>query len=413
MSAVAIPLANEGGAAEGDRRRARPSKGGESLSRRARLSLFAVLGLGYAARVGWIFQDKASSPHPDLPSFIEPSLRLLNPFDSGMREPGFVWWLWLIRQFGVSGFLGIRLVTALWFIGTAAFVFFLARRLLGEKRAWIVLGFYSFLPTQIQADGLGMRHLVESFGMAWMLWALLTAEGLSPSRRWVHAAASVALLVMVRISFLGSSALFLLYGALRRRSRALLAALAPALFLLFFHFRANERRFGDPFYTINIHSYWFANAEFIGQPGFPASFEEWQKDAHRKTLTYRQWMFDRHSPMEIVGAHLVGYYRFFWFSPEKTYFPAWFGPLRWLALGALLVGFGTAFYSAALRPVLMAMTFYAWPYAFPGHVHWAGRFFVPVSYLFLILIVAGGETLWGFLRIGFASLFVGRSGKGR
>lgn len=247
MSAVAIPLANEGGAAEGDRRRARPSKGGESLSRRARLSLFAVLGLGYAARVGWIFQDKASSPHPDLPSFIEPSLRLLNPFDSGMREPGFVWWLWLIRQFGVSGFLGIRLVTALWFIGTAAFVFFLARRWLGEKRAWIVLGFYSFLPTQIQADGLGMRHLVESFGMAWMLWALLTAEGLSPSRRWVHAAASVALLVMVRISFLGSSALFLLYGALRRRSTALLAALAPALFLLFFIFEPTSGGLVTPF----------------------------------------------------------------------------------------------------------------------------------------------------------------------
>lgn len=355
--------------------------------------LIVVLILGYAARVGWILSDKAALPHPDLPGFIEPSLHLINPFNTGMREPGFVWWLWLIRHCGITSFIGIRLVTAVWFFGTSVLLFLLSRHLMGRKRAWAVVCLYAFLPTQIQADGLGMRHLVESFGMAWMAWLLLTGPTLTRSGLWIHSAVCLALLVMTRVSFLGSGALMILYDAIRRRTWVQTTALAPALLLLLFHLRANERQFGDPFYTVNIHSYWFANAEFIGKPGFPSSFEDWQKNPHQKSLTYREWMFDHHTPAEIVGAHLVGYFRFFWYSPEKTYFPSWFGPLRWLLLGALLVGYGLAPFSATFRPVLILMTIYAWPYAFPGHVHWAGRFFVPVSFLFLMLVVGATEKI--------------------
>jgi hypothetical protein len=171
------------------------------------------------------------------------------------------------------------------------------------------------------------------------------------------------------------------------------------MILLAFHFRANARRFGDPLHTINIHSYWFANAEFIGRPGFPSSHEEWQRDPHRKSITYREWMFREHTPLEIVGAHLVGYSRLFWYSPAKTYFPDSFGPIRWVFLAALPWGLVMSLRSAALRPVLIFLLMYGWPYAFPGHVHWAGRFFAPASFLFLLLIVAAWNALGGWLRV--------------
>lgn len=275
----------------------------------------------------------------------------------------------------------------MWFLPNLFLLAALARKRLSAPIALGVGAVYAFLPAQVVSDGLGLRHLIETTGTMALLWTLDQFPTLKTKGSWWMASASQAVLTLTRVSFLVSGAGLLLLGALRARSLRPMWAVLPALVLVLFHFQNNQRKSGDPLRSVNLHAYWYANLEFVGHPGFHATEEERQRDTYRPSLSYRQWAYEWHTPMEFVKETVKGYGKFFWTFFNTVYFRANLpGFLRItfmiLWLGALLWALG----HSTLWPALGALLVLIYPYAFVGHIFWAGRFFVPYAPIALILM---------------------------
>lgn len=365
----------------------------DSTGRRQALLLGALAALGLAARAGYVLWTRDAAPHMDLGSFFPSVLPLTHPFDTSPREPFFVWWLWLLGELGVTSTAGIRLANSIWFVPSLLLFFPLAARLLGARPAWAAAALYAFLPGQVQSDTTGLRHLIEGFGVLLLLGTLAVDPGLGRARSWLRAAGALAVLVLTRVNYAGSGLLLTGAAALKgRRWRALLALL-PALLLLLGHLQNNRARHGDAFHSVNLHTHFFSNLEYIGQPGFSATFEEWQKNVYEPRLNFRQWAFERHTRWELVRDSAKGLWRGFWDFYEKVYFslglPA---PARYLLLALYVLGFGAALADRHLRLIPFCLLLLTLPYAFVAHVFWAGRFFAPFAPLALLLVVKGAAV---------------------
>lgn len=350
------------------------------------------MALGLALRLGWVAFDRASPPHPDLSSFAPTQFPLEHPFDTSPREPLGVWWLALLSALGGTSPLAWRLAGVLWFAPNAVLMHRLLRRHWDPRTAWIATGLYAVLPSQIFSDGLGLRHLMETTG--WLaLWIVLKeTPALERPRSFAAAAGAFAALVLTRVSHALSGAAFLVLGAAAsRRARPLWAGL-PAALLLGLHLANNAHRHGDAFHSVNLHSYWYANLEFVGRPGFHATDAERRRDVYRKSLTYREWAFGAHTPMQYLGATAAGYGRAFWTFFARVYYRLGLpGPLAAALLALHAAALGLALFNGPGRWALAALALGLFPYAFVGHVFWAGRFFVPFAPIALGLLAAGAR----------------------
>ena len=371
-------------------------------STQEKLLLGLLILLGVVFRLLFIDYFRTQPFPPDLPWGIMQSMQ--SPYDTIPREPLFVWWLWGLFKAGASGFLTVRTWTFLWYIPTALVLWVGSRRLLG-RWAWVVLVLYSALPAQIASDANGERHLLETFFTV-LLWNALFIQGLPDKvKSGGRGAVALAGMFLTRIN-LGVSAVLAWGACVRRRNQGIVFALGllPSILLLLPHFMANKRKTGDYFYSLSIHSYWFANKEFIGQPGFPATFEEWQTDPYRPSLTYRQWAFEAHSFRDYVTETVLGYKRIlgghFASFHLSVKLPPWIR--LWLVL-CMAVGLCGGFWFSAFRGSILFLATLIFPFAFVSHVHMAARFYsnmAPLIYVFialghLILIQAGIRSRLG------------------
>ncbi len=355
------------------------------------LGLLTILTL--AARAAYVLWTRNEPPHMDLGSFLPSSLPLTHPFDTSPREPFFVWWLWLLGKLGAGTTAWIRLATSLWAAPSLLLLFRLADRLLGRGYAWAAALLYAFRPGQVMSDAVGLRHLIETTWLLLLLNTLYDDPALLRRRAWLTAAGALAVLTLTRVTYAGSGLLLLCTAGLKGRTLRPLLALLPALLLLTGHLQNNYSRHGDALYSVNLHSYFLANLEYIGKPGFDPTFEDWQKDAYAPRLNFRQWAFGRHTPWEYVRDSAIGMSRGFWDFYEKVYFSLGLpGAAKWCLLVLYLLGLGTALAAPGLRLIPGWMLLLTLPYAFPGHVFWAGRFFSPFAPLALLLTVKGTEA---------------------
>lgn len=351
------------------------------------LPLVFVLAVGVAVRAVFVYITRADPPHPDLTSFLPSAVGFSHPFDTSPREPAFVWWLWGLSQIGLSGVLSVRAAGILLFIVNGTLLFFFARRCLGDRWGWVPFLLYTFLAAQIQSDTIGLRHSFETTGVLVLIETIGRDKALSGRSRWIAAATAAAGLSLLRISHLVGAALLLGFSSLRGRSVRPLLALIPAMVAAALHFQNNWARHRDPLFSINLHARWYANLEYIGKPGFDENFEEWQKDPYRPRLNYRQWVWREHRPWEVVRETLVGYQRQLWLFYRKVYFDIGLpsGVNLFLCV-CLLGGYLHAFRSESGRANLAGLVLLGYPFAFVGHVFWAGRFFVPFTPLTLVLM---------------------------
>lgn len=362
--------------------------------RRLRVQLCLLAALGLAVRAAYVLWTRDAAPHPDMSSFFPSLMTLAHPFDTSPREPFFVWWLWLANKAGAVSVPAMRLATALWFVPSLLLLFSLASGLLGRRLAWAAALLYTFLPAQVQSDVVGLRHLLEGAGVLLLLKLLAEDPGLAGRRNFLCAAAALAALVLTRVNYAGSGLLLLAAAGLRARSFRPLAALLPALLLLGGHLQNNHARHGDAMYSVNLHTHFFSNLEFIGQPGFDATYDDWQKNVYTPRLNFRQWAFERHNRWELVRDSAIGLSRGFWDFYEKVYFSLGLpGAARWLLLGLYLSGLALAVFTPGLRLVPLWLLLLTLPYAFVGHVFWAGRFYMPFTPLALFLAVKGAARL--------------------
>lgn len=363
----------------------------------SRRTFWILAWLGLAIRLAYVYGTRDQGAHPDLFSFSPTLLPLTHPFDTSPREPVFVWWLWLLGKTGIHSVAAIRAAGTIWFVPSVWLLFRLARRWGGPVSAWIAIALFAFLPAQIQGDSIGLRHLLETTGLLVLL--LFISEPPDQNGGFFRAAGSLAFLTLTRLTFATSGGLLLAWAALRTKRWVPLLAGIPAVILLLFHFHNNQVRHGDPLYSVNLHSYWFSNLEFIGRPGFPATDAERIKNTYKKSLTYRQWAFEYHTPAQYMKGTFVGFSRFFWDFFSKVYFRT---GLPTLVTGIMLlwylISWGFFLWLPAGKKVALWILFLVFPFGFIGHVFWAGRFFLPFTPLVLILMGQWIEGLGSLLQ---------------
>ncbi len=357
-----------------------------------RLIAAALILTGFVLRLFYIDTFRAQPFPPDVPWSVMLAMR--GAFDTVPKEPLFVWWLKALHTGGAEGFLTVRTWTVLWYVPTALALWWGARRPLG-RWALVALALHASLPAQIAADANGERHVLETFFTV-VLWGVLRAGPSAPAGR--GALAGSAAVMAMALTRLNLGAAGLLAWATRLRGRRDFHGFAGAAILATLavlpHFAANRKKTGDPFYSVNLHAYWFANKEFIGRPGFAATPEEWQRDAYRPSLTYRQWAFEAHTPAAYVKETLAGYPRIFR------------SEIRGLLLGLkiprairggltmlLIVGLLGGLAMSGFRSTVVLGLALLFPFAFVSHVHMAPRFFAPVYPLIAVLIALGARLL--------------------
>jgi len=352
------------------------------------VAMTTIMGVGLILRLIYIDVFRAQPFPPDVPWSV--MLSMQGPFDTVPKEPLFVWWLKGLYGAGAEGFLMVRTWTVLWYLPTAIVLWAGGRSILG-RWSLFALGLHAALPAQIAADANGERHVLETFFTV-VLWASM----FYPRRqRILPGVTALAALTLTRLNLGAAGALA---WATRLRSKKDIAVFGAAVITaglcVLPHFTANWKKTGDPFYSVNLHAYWFANKEFIGQPGFARSAEEWQKDAYRPSLNYRQWAFRAHTPGIYLKETLAGYPRIFRLEIVNTLLglklPA---PIRWALTTALLVGLLGSVVLPGFRPTLVLGVCLLFPFAFVSHVHMAPRFFVPTYPLVAITVAAGIRIL--------------------
>lgn len=356
--------------------------------------VWLLAAAGFVTRVLYILWTQDAPAHPDMGSFLEPARALTHPFATATREPFFVWWLWALKTLGLTSITAIRIATALWFIPAILLFYPLAERFLGTRAAWAAVGLYTFLPSQIQSDTFGMRQTMEGVGVLWMLRVALGAASQSRFKDWLTVSWVAAALILTRITFAVSCAILMAVAAVRLKSFKPMATLLLGLVLSLFHFQHLKQTYGDSFYSLHQHTYWLSNLEFMGHPGFPASFQEWQKDPYRPGLTFWDWAFKRHTLPEFITESGVGLFHGLWTFFEKIYFSLGLPKMaQWILAGLYGLGLFLSILRRENRILLLCLFCFVLPFSFVGHVFWTGRFFVPFSPLALILLSLGGQQV--------------------
>lgn len=362
-----------------------------------RLSLAGLILLGLVFRLFYIDAFRNQSFPPDVPWSI--ARAMAGWYDTFPREPLFVWWLKLLEWGGATNFLVVRTWTVLWYVPTAFLLWLGGRRLLGPW-VWLALVLHAALPVQIAADANGERHVLEAF-LFIAFWVRLGTTPIPDTFKGLGAAGLPLVgMFLIRLNLGASAALGWLVRIRRRREILVLSPVLLACVLAVLpHFADNKRKTGDPFRSVNIHSYWFANKEFIGRPGFASTAEEWQRDPYRLSMTYREWAFRAHSPGEYAKETVKGYPRIL-IAEIGGYLLAFKVPslLRWWLIALFCLGLLGGVLESTLRPTVVYFALLILPFAFVSHVHMAPRFFAVLYPLTAILIAEGHRRAFAVVR---------------
>src|SRR5262245_45111016 len=191
-------------------------------------------------------------PLPDVPTFISLAGKMAHPYDTGFREPFFVWWCRLFLVFTddpQAVFQALRLAGVFLFVGTGLLAYRVGEKALSRPVAMGACLLLAVNWSQVETDLNALRNTWEGFVFLALL-ALLLAER---PRSWAVALVGAAL-CLLRITFFPVLAALLPVWYWRRAwgFRHLAWVLGLVVVTLLPHFANNRKISGDPFYSSNI-----------------------------------------------------------------------------------------------------------------------------------------------------------------
>ena len=247
----------------------------------------------------------------------------------GEREPLWVAIFQLWQAWVGNGDFAVRLLTSL--LSTAVVVLtgvFLWRWI--PERIWVIAGMLmvSLNPSLIEESYRGLRSEMMTLGFITFLILSLPVE----NRRFQAAKAGimVGLWALLRGPALGIA--FGLWGTLwligkvyYRRSvqpwfppgysiKKIFLAAVIAICLFVPHLYGLQKRYGDWKWPSYGYARWNANMEFpnrFGTPGFP-TLEEFEKSPYSgPRISFTDYLFDLHTPLQVVRYQLLGWVELF------------------------------------------------------------------------------------------------------
>jgi hypothetical protein len=281
-------------------------------------AVLGALAWGGSRRVLELATVWGSKLDTDTLGYMTLARHLQSPYDTGTREPLYIWMLAGWSALAGMGEWQVRLLSLMCSLGliAAAYVFFRAytgRVVLAALVAWL-LSRNSYLV------GLSVRGLRDEVFA--LLVLAVAAAVFAPHRRLslrgqaallALAGAAAQLLRLTSLTFILPLTLLWTWQRGWRKSWAPAAGALLFVVVVFVpHLAHNSRTFGDPFYSANLHAKFFRNTEFVlvqegSCEGCPAK-EDLARDREAgRTITPLAYLFGMHGAGEVAAKTLESY----------------------------------------------------------------------------------------------------------
>ncbi|MDO8547433.1 MAG: glycosyltransferase family 39 protein [Nitrospirales bacterium] len=313
------------------------------------------------------FQSFAGAPLlPDAVLYRELALAMNSPYDTGMREPLWIWmirgWFWLVGESEQA----LRVLTLVLSLGVLVAACKLFRDYTGRPFVGLLVALLlSLNPYLVRLSAGGLRE--EAYMLLILCFVYLvfvrTRERSLVAQAIGIALSGAALLLLRLNSYVFVVPLLLFWGWKRstehgRRSWIALALIGSFLAVAVApHLVHNERLFGDPLFSLNNLATGTRNQEFIivkgtGCPGCPTAEQVRQNLFHGPPVTTFEYLFRMHSLRELAGGLAEGYWNMYLW-PSDLY-RVLVGPqLPVLTYGFYILGLGLVLFSPHREVVLV------------------------------------------------------------
>lgn len=331
---------------------------------------FALAGILIWALVIRLEQFQAFAGAPLLPDAVlyrELALTMNSPYDTGMREPLWIWmirgWFWLVGDAEQS----LRVLTLALSLGVLVAAHKLFRDYTGRPFVGLLAALLlSLNPYLVRLSAGGLRedaYMLLILCFVYLVFVRMRERPLAAEA--IGLALSGAALLLVRLNSYVFVVPLLLFWAWKRsaghgrRSWIALALLGSFLAVAVApHLVHNERLFGDPLFSLNNLATGTRNQEFVlvkgtGCPGCPTAEQVRQNLFHGPPVTTFEYLFGMHSLRELAGGLVEGYWNMYLWPSDLHRMLV--GPqLPLLAHGFYVLGLGLVLFGRH-REMLLVM----------------------------------------------------------
>ncbi len=228
------------------------------------------------------------------------------------REPLFILIVKLFfHMFGVSG-THLRLVSFVFSLVTIYLTYKIGKEWFNGVVGLIAAFILTVHPYLIELSARGLR--AEWFGTLVLLFVYYSfvKARLGPQVRTVITGLLIGCMLLTRSESLLMVAICLVaypvVAPSKWKYKMVVTALLLGITLLIPHQLRMYKNHGDPLYTVNQYTRFYANREFAGQPGFPTEEELSTKGMYAgRKITPFEYYFSLHTPRQLVLYSTLGF----------------------------------------------------------------------------------------------------------
>ncbi len=280
-------------------------------------ALGGVLAMAGNSRLGALVEVVTATPGGDALQYMQLADLMDSPYETGPREPFWIWmvkgWFWLT---GNSG-LHLRLLTVVLSLLLLLVAYKLFRDYTGRPLVGIlVAGLLGANPYFISLSVRGLREEAYLLAILCLVYVVLV-----PNVRWslrgqaIGLAVSGAAVQLLRFNSYVFVIPLLLFWAWKQGHRKWMAVALPLAFITAVsvpHLAHNYRHFGDPMYSVNMHFDYAWYYEFVALKdsacdGCPSVGELMKTCCGEQRLGAYEYVFGFHSVREVVSNTFGGY----------------------------------------------------------------------------------------------------------
>lgn len=317
----------------------------------------ASLRLGAMLEVGW------GALNPDAITYMKLAELMTSPYDTGLREPFWIWmiagWFRLVGEspLALRGLTFLLSLLVLW--GAYAFT----RAYTGKPvMGLLVAGFMAVNPFLVTLSARGLReeaYLLAVLGLAAIL--LVPHQRLSTQGESVCLALAGAAAQLLRFNSYTFLVPLLAWWVWRKPKERLALVAIPLLFIGAVsvpHLQHNANQFGNPLYSVNAHFMWSRNYEFVilkgtGCAGCPTKEQFEINSVSGTDIGAFEYIFGMHSIGEVVRYTAEGYGKMY-LAPTDLFEIQSGTRSRWL-FPFYVLGLGLVLFSARREVLLLVL----------------------------------------------------------
>jgi len=253
--------------------------------------LFVIIGIGIFRYIKTYYAWLPETPWPDVSAYMDIAKNLASPYETGTREPLWIWYVWIfVKLFGETR-LSLAMMGAVAHFISAFFLFHLIKELVSDVRhrllaLFLFLNNGLILVTSINAtrDCLFLSGLMS---LTYFIFFKTKNENL----RLAGLILSSLVLVGIRSTTLIPLFAILLFFSWYKGYKPYTPFLCLIVAFLFnspFYYLSYQST-GDAFYSSNIHAVWWRNHEFSSQGNY-----------NGQPITWFDYIFKLHSIKDLI-----------------------------------------------------------------------------------------------------------------